>query len=153
MPRLSFPASFCIVFFSYVLQLTLERYAGVAGEFLFAALIILAFMISLPELLFFIAGSAWALNWQWDAGPDLAVFGAVPLVVFALRHMLPWRPSVQAALAILIGVAALYFATNHAIVLRMPKLFAESVVFSIVFGVLTLEIIQRLYPKGHDRVL
>jgi hypothetical protein len=141
--RLRFILAILLLLLACALQFWFAS-AGVFINFIFASLIVFAFLFDIWELLVFVLFALFVVNWQPAASIDILLFAIIPVVAYAFHRVFAWTVWTAAPIAIICGFFLLYLSIAPMAFLGDWKLFLVDLLGGLIFGGLVFLVFDRL---------
>ena len=138
--NMKFVAGLIILFIGLVLQFWFAS-SGWQFDLSFAALISLAFVFDIWQLLTLVLLAVFVVNWQPAASVEIVFFALYPVAVHFTRHAVNWHVWLQDIAAVALGALLMHLIVGHGVLhLRgfIPDLTAMA-----LFGALSLAPLYR----------
>ena len=144
-----FLLSLAVVIFSFLLWLRLGSALGWQPDVMLATLIALAFFLNLWALLFFVALSAFLLNWQPMPGLELILFAALLFFIFFFLNIIfPLEGWLSTIVYIMLSVGVLYFVPHVALALENYVTVLQDAGASAVMGLIVFSVFSYCYQEN-----
>jgi len=140
--KLKFTAGVIILLIAFILQFSLAT-AGRYFDLSFAALITLAFVLELWELIVLILVTVLVLNWQPAVSVELGILALFPIAVYFLRRFSELQLWIKNLTAILLGFILLYAAVAPRML--YSGAFLADLVIAMLFGTVALFSLKAVY--------
>lgn len=133
-----------VVVFSLVFQIKLGEFFGFYPNLALAALITVAFILNLFELIFWALLIVLVLNWQPAVTPEMIMIVTVPLAAFYFHKLLPWRSWFNNLFLIFLGALIFYFVRDPSLsFLKNPGIITKDMFAGLVFGAAAFFILRK----------
>lgn len=137
-----FFTAFLFLLLALALELFLENTFGPWINFALAALIASAFCLSFTELLFLILFSVFVLNWQPAFSLDMLVFAVLPILIFVLKKLIPFKAWLGNLIMLGVGALGLYLILGPYFLLKEFNIFLLDLFGVLMFGELTFAVLK-----------
>jgi len=140
--NIRFIAAVFAVFLACVLQFWFAS-LGIAVNLILAALIALAFLFGIWEVVFFTVLALFIINWQPAFGEEIVLFGVLPLAAYASHRLFSWEAWAGSLVAIAAGLVITYGALEPEIFFARPGAFLLDLIGSLLFGAAVFAVLNR----------
>jgi hypothetical protein len=130
---MKFFAAILSLILAFILQFWFAS-AGIAIDFVFAALIAFAFVFEFWEVFFFVALSLFVINWQPAISFTLGAFSVLPLLAYGFRRWFHWQGWAGNLAAIAVGLLILYLCVSPSLLIGNFRSFFFDLFISMIFG-------------------
>ena len=127
---------------SFVLQFWFASF-GIFINFIFAALIALAFLFDFWDVLFFVLVAVFVVNWQPALSSELIVFALIPFAAYLIHTYSNWEAWVANLACIVLGLLILYLASAPHLFLAESGAFFIDLFACLIFGGIVFSALNR----------
>lgn len=120
---------------------------GTPFDLVLVTLIVASFFFSFFELLILSLWGAALLQWSPAIGLELILTLIIPLVIFGLRLLFPWKGWFSFFLTGVLGIFAFNIATSGTVPFHFWGVFAGDIFITMIYGTIIFSIFQSLYEK------
>ncbi len=136
--------SLILVLTAIVLQLNFDDIFSFRPDFVLAALIVSAFFLGFPQLVFVVLLSTLAINWQPILSYEILILVLWPILVYFLNRFFPGKAWFNSLIMTALGIFILYASVIFGNFFDSFSLIALDVSVCLVFSFIIFNLFEKL---------